>query len=255
MHILKAFIILIALTSCMSNNTVLPVTEIEIIDNDSIIVVADTSNIETDTVFVHVNTIKHYLALGDSYTIGQSVSSENSFPVQLAKCIEDTSKAELNVEIIATTGWTTSNLIDGIDYGTMRTSYDLVTLLIGVNNQYQGKLFSIYEKEFVILLERSIKLANNLKNNVIVVSIPDYAYTPFGQSGNPDKISSAINKYNKFAEDTAKKYGVLYVNITDITRQGLKDTDLVAGDNLHPSGKAYQKFSERICPKAVAILK
>ncbi|MBJ2174541.1 SGNH/GDSL hydrolase family protein [Aureibaculum sp. A20] len=255
MHILKALTILIILTSCTANNTILPETESLITENDSIIMVSDTTNIATDTVTVPVNTIKHYLALGDSYTIGQSVSSEKSFPAQLAKCLEDTPEAQIDLEIIATTGWTTSSLINAIDYGTKRASYDLVTLLIGVNNQYQGRLFSIYEKEFVILLEKAIQLANNNKNNVIVVSIPDYAYTPFGQSGNPGKISSEIDQYNKFAEDTANKYGVLFINITDITRQGLNDPDLVASDNLHPSGKAYRKFSERICPKALTLIK
>ncbi len=208
-----------------------------------------------DSIIKPIDSVKHYLALGDSYTIAQSVVSNKSFPAQLRDCLKKTPELDLDLEIIAATGWTTSDLIEALDKGSERSTYNLVTLLIGVNNQYQGKSFSIYENEFTDLLERAIKLANNDKNNVIVVSIPDYAYTPFGQDTNPKKISKEIDDYNDYAKVTATTKGVTFINITDITREGLKDPELVANDDLHPSGKAYQKFAEKICPQASAIIK
>mgnify|MGYP000259411561 FL=1 len=202
-----------------------------------------------------MDSVQHYLALGDSYTIAHSVESSKSFPAQLRDCLIKTPETDLELEIIAATGWTTGDLINALEKGSKRATYNLVTLLIGVNNQYQGKPFSIYKNEFSDLLDRAIKLANNNKNNVIVVSIPDYAYTPFGQDTNPNKISKEIDEYNNYAKVTATARGITFVNITDITREGLKDSELVANDNLHPSGKAYKKFAEKICPQASVIIK
>jgi lysophospholipase L1-like esterase len=131
----------------------------------------------------------------------------------------------------------------------------LVTLLIGVNNQYQNRPFSLYEDEFPDLLNRAITLAKGDKNNVIVLSIPDYAYTPFGQgSSNPQTISTQIDMYNLFAENYCIQNNVAFFNITDITRQGLENPTLVAGDGLHPSKTAYSKFVERLLPKVRTIL-
>lgn len=131
-------------------------------------------------------------------------------------------------------------------------NYDLVTLLIGVNNQYQNKPFSLYEQEFPELVNISIQKAKGNKNNVIVVSIPDYAYTPFG-NGNAT-ISSQIDTYNSFAENYCIQNNITFVNITDITREGLAQPTLVANDGLHPSDLAYARFVERILPKAKVIL-
>ena len=134
-------------------------------------------------------------------------------------------------------------------------NYNLVTLLIGVNNQYQNREFGIYEREFPQLAQTAIALAKGNKYNVIVVSIPDYAYTPFGQQfGTPTKISTEIDKYNAFAKSYCDTNGITFINITDITRQGLKETYLVATDGLHPSEKAYSLFVDRIAPKAKVIV-
>lgn len=197
-----------------------------------------------------------YIALGDSYTIGQSVCVSCRFPEQLKKNLETTIPSLLvDLKIIAQTGWTTSNLINAIKEQQPTNNYNLVTLLIGVNNQYQNREFSIYEREFPQLAQTAISLAKGNKDNVIVVSIPDYAYTPFGQQfGTPTKISTEIDRYNAFAKSYCEANGITFINITDITRQGLKETYLVAIDGLHPSEKTYSLFVDRIAPKAKAII-
>lgn len=190
-----------------------------------------------------------YLALGDSYTIGQNVCETCRFPYQLKEGLESNLNADIELKIIAQTGWTTTNLKNAISSQNPSTDYDLVTLLIGVNNQYQNKPFSLYEQEFPQLLTTAIALAKGDKNNVIVVSIPDYAFTPYGNGSSI--ISTQIDAYNAFAENYATQNGVVFVNITDITRQGLANPALVASDGLHPSALAYAQFVERILPKAV----
>ncbi|UAB76159.1 SGNH/GDSL hydrolase family protein [Mesoflavibacter sp. SCSIO 43206] len=193
------------------------------------------------------------LSLGDSYTIGESVCETCRFPEQLKdSLINNTENTAFNLKVVATTGWTTTNLLNGINNENLLNNYDLVTLLIGVNNQYQGKDFSIYETEFPELVDIAITKAKGDKNRVIVVSIPDYAFTPFG-NGNTT-ISSEIDAYNAFAENYCNANNITFINITDITRNGLEDTDLVASDGLHPSKKAYSLFVERLLPYALEKL-
>jgi len=194
-----------------------------------------------------------FISLGDSYTIGQSVCDTCNFPVQLKDSLYNAiSNSSVSVEIIAQTGWTTTNLITAINNQNLPENYNLVTLLIGVNNQYQNKPFDLYEVEFPALVNMAISLANGNSNKVIVVSIPDYAYTPFGQgSSNPSQISIEIDQYNSFAEAYCDLNNITFINITDITREGLINPNLVASDNLHPSELAYTKFVERILPVAL----
>jgi len=194
-----------------------------------------------------------YLALGDSYTIGQSVCETCRFPAQLKDSIQKTLAANKAIQskVIALTGWTTSDLKSTLIQQNPTNDYDLVTLLIGVNNQYQNRPFSLYEEEFPDLLNRAIVIAKGNKNNVIVVSIPDYAYTPFGQDfSNPGNISTQIDMYNAFAENYCLQNNISFVNITDITREGLENPSLVASDGLHPSKIAYSQFVARILPVA-----
>ena len=194
------------------------------------------------------------LSLGDSYTIGQSVCETCRFPEQLKDSLLKKFNDEkiIDLKVIAKTGWTTTNLINAIEREMISSDFDLVTLLIGVNNQYQHRDFSIYESEFPMLIETSIKAAKDDKSNVIVISIPDYAFTPFG-NGNTS-ISAEIDQYNNFAKSYCDQNGITFVNITDITRQGLLNTSLVASDNLHPSEIAYSKFVELILPSSLEIL-
>lgn len=193
------------------------------------------------------------LSLGDSYTIGQSVCETCRFPEQLKDSLTNNiANSTFELEIIAQTGWTTTNLINAINDANPSDDFDLVTLLIGVNNQYQGKPFSLYEQEFPELVNTAIEKAKNDSNKVIVVSIPDYAFTPFG--GGNSTISNELDQYNDFAEQYCIQNNISYVYITDITREGLNNTDLVASDNLHPSELAYSLFVDRILPVALEKL-
>lgn len=183
---------------------------------------------------------RKFLALGDSYTIGESVTEAERWPNQLAAKLEIAQP-----RIIATTGWRTDNLKDAIEAANLKPEYDLVSLLIGVNNQYQGKPMAVFEREFEELLQTSIKLAQGKKKNVFVVSIPDYGYTPFGKA-KQEKISTELDQYNASSKRIAAKYGVKYFYITEISRNGLNDPELVASDGLHPSGKMYAQWVEMI---------
>ena len=196
-----------------------------------------------------------YLALGDSYTIGESVCATCRFPAQLKDSLQNYLDSNIDLRIIAQTGWTTTNLKEAIVNQHPPANYDLVTLLIGVNNQYQNRPFSLYQQEFPELVNTAISLAKGDKNNVIVVSIPDYAYTPFGQgSGNQAEISAEIDQYNAFAQAYCEGQNIRFVTITDITREGISNPNLVAGDGLHPSELAYTRFVERIVQGASEIL-
>jgi lysophospholipase L1-like esterase len=186
-----------------------------------------------------------YLALGDSYTIGESVADDDRWPVLLSKALNAKGKAVSNPTIIATTGWRTDNLKDAIEKAKLKNEYGLVTLLIGVNNQYQGKLVDQYAKEFEDLLLTAIRLAKGKKDNVLVVSIPDYGYTPFGTPKQAE-ITKAIDSFNNSNKSITEKVGVKYVSITDISRKGLEQPELVATDGLHPSGKMYGLWVDRI---------
>ena len=193
------------------------------------------------------------LSLGDSYTIGQSVCETCRFPEQLKDSLQaNISTNTIELEIIAQTGWTTSNLISAIETNNPPNNFDLVTLLIGVNNQYQGKPFSLYEQEFPELVNTAISKVGEDSDKLIVISIPDYAFTPFG--GGTTSISNEIDAYNNFAENYCIQNNIDYVYITDITREGLANPNLVALDNLHPSELAYSKFVERILPVAIEKL-
>lgn len=234
---------LLLLFACSTNNDITTTIEEEIEDIEEII----EEEMATPETF-------NILSLGDSYTIGQSVCETCRFPEQLkdSLILEFAEEDIFNLNVIAQTGWTTTNLINAIMDQNPTNNQDLVTLLIGVNNQYQNRPFSLYVEEFPELINTAITLAQNDKANVIVVSIPDYAFTPFGQgNGNPEDTSTEIDQYNTFAENYCNQQNITFVNITDITREGLNNTNLVASDGLHPSALAYSKFVERLLPIAI----
>lgn len=185
-----------------------------------------------------------FLALGDSYTIGASVNVEERWPNQF---VGELQKLQFDVDelkIIAQTGWRTDVLMDAINQQLPLEGYNMVSLLIGVNNQYQGGNVNDYIVEFEELLKLSIQLAGNNPQHVFVVSIPDYAYTPFG-NGNPF-ISAAIDEFNAANSFISAIYDVKYINITPISRNGLQQPLLVASDGLHPSGLQYQLWVQEI---------
>lgn len=186
------------------------------------------------------------LALGDSYTIGQSVPVAERWPIQFVeKLKKEKGLAVDKPRIIATTGWRTDQLKAAIQNAVITNgTYNLVSLLIGVNNQYQGRSVEVYAQEFEELLQMAIDLAGS-KERVFVVSIPDYGYTPFGEP-NQTTISAQLDEFNRVNKSIAEKKGVVYINITDISRLGLQDPELVASDKLHPSGKMYKAWVDRI---------
>jgi lysophospholipase L1-like esterase len=186
-----------------------------------------------------------YLALGDSYTIGESVAEAERWPNQL---VDSLTRRGWHIDkpmIIATTGWRTDNLKNAMTIAKLKPEYDLVSLLIGVNNQYQGKSSKEYATEFEELLKTAIHLAKGKKDRVFVVSIPDYGFTPYGKP-KQGSITKAIDEFNEINARITYKYGVQYFDITEISRDGLKDTSLVATDGLHPSGKMYSYWVELI---------
>ena len=194
-----------------------------------------------------------YLALGDSYTIGESVDEKYSWPIQLKfNLLNSDSNTSLDsVRSIAKTGWTTSDLLNYISNIKINNNYDLVSLLIGVNNQFRGYDKNIYEKEFEKLLIKSIGFANSNFSNVFVLSIPDYGVTPFGKLRDSEKIKSEINLYNEINYKISKKYGVLYFDITDISRLAEFDSTLLADDMLHPSKKMNNLWVEKIVDQVI----
>lgn len=185
-----------------------------------------------------------YLALGDSYTIGESVNAKENFPAQLGERLEKQLKKKVDVQIIARTGWTTDELQAAIDSEKPSGKYDFVTLLIGVNNQYRGRDTANYRPEFQALLTQAIQFAGK-KSRVVVVAIPDYGYTPFGKSRKAS-ISVGIDAYNNVARQISGAEGVKFVDITEISRNGLENPSLVAADGLHPSAEQYRLWVEKI---------
>lgn len=197
----------------------------------------------------------NYLALGDSYTIGHGVPDEDRFPNQLMASAFSKPHEIGEFKIIARTGWTTRNLLDAMDRDSLKTgAYDFITLLIGVNNQFQGKPIDQYVEEFNILMDRSIALLEGDASRLIVVSIPDYGVTPFGLSRNPEKIAAEIDNYNEINKNIAQERNAHYVYITDLTKAAKDDLTLLASDQLHPSGKSYAQWVERIIPEVNKIL-
>ncbi|WP_319592250.1 SGNH/GDSL hydrolase family protein [uncultured Draconibacterium sp.] len=196
----------------------------------------------------------YYLALGDSYTIGESVEEDKRFPVQLVERLKAEGFEMQPAKIVARTGWTTDELAAAIENENLKNSYNLVTLLIGVNNQYRGRSADDYRGEFRNNLQTAIKYAGNKAQNVIVVSIPDYGVTPFGQSRNPEQIAKEIDEYNAINFQETLQANARYVEITAISREALNDETLVASDGLHPSGEMYRRWVEKILPEAKEIL-
>jgi undecaprenyl-diphosphatase len=184
-----------------------------------------------------------YLALGDSYTIGESVPAGERFPVQLAQALHVGEP-----EIIAKTGWTTDELNAAIDAADPKGPYDLVTLLIGVNNQYRGRGADEYRTQFAALLQRAIGFAGGNAKHVVVVSIPDWGVTPFADGRDRAKIGREIDQFNAINREEAARAGAKWVDITPISRRA--DPSLVAGDGLHPSGAQYAEWVKAIVPNA-----
>ena len=192
-----------------------------------------------------------FLALGDSYTIGQGVEEHMRWPNQLSERLTAMDKEITETEIIARTGWTTGDLIKAIN-DQKPEQYDLVSLLIGVNNQFRGLPFSNFQSEFDVLLDMAVNLAGG-KENLFVVSIPDYGVTPFG-AANSATIAAELDTYNAFMEQRCLTDNILFINITDISRALGDSSNALAPDNLHPSGYQYSLWVRDILPGVVELI-
>jgi lysophospholipase L1-like esterase len=209
------------------------------------------------------DTIPHtYLALGDSYTIGQSVLPPDRYPVQTVDLLQKDHLNGVALEIIATTGWTTTDLLNALaaEPPTLtRTTpvqpYGIVTLLIGVNNQYQGRSQSEYRDQFTQLLRHCIVLAGNRASHVIVLSIPDYSITPFAHGHNTELIAAQIDSFNVLNMQLSMDAKVHYLDITGESRKAATDVSLIASDGLHFSGKEYAIWAQKLEPMIKEIWK
>ena len=197
-----------------------------------------------------------YLALGDSYTIGEAVASDQRWPVMLVKRLRKAGIEIRQPRIIAKTGWTTGELLEAMEAAKIEPGYELVTLLIGVNNQYRGNEVPEYRDEFEELLEQAVRFAAGEPERVIVVSIPDWGVTPFARKDERGRetIAEEINAFNAVNRTVTEKHGAHYVNVTDISREVADDILLVANDGLHPSAQQYRRWTDRILPLAREIL-
>ena len=196
-----------------------------------------------------------YLALGDSYTIGQSVDITMRYPVQIADSLKARGYLVEDPKIIAVTGWTTSDLKAGIAAANPQGPYDLVSLLIGVNNQYRGQDINIYRTEFEELINQSINFAGNDTGRVIVLSIPDWGVTRFATGRDREKIAREIDQYNAINKEITLSKGIVWIDVTAISRLAVQDETLIASDGLHPSGKMYTEWVRLALPEIVKMLK
>ena len=187
-----------------------------------------------------------YLALGDSYTIGEGVPLHDSYPYQAVQILRNSGKAFQAPEIIAKTGWTTSELASQIDHTILNTVYDFVSLLIGVNNQYRGMPASHYSIEFEELLTRSVSLAGQKPSRVFVLSIPDWGLTPFAKGRDSDKITHEIAGFNNINRILTLQLRVNYIDITSGSPETGTNLPFLAEDGLHPSSKAYKRWAEML---------
>ena len=189
---------------------------------------------------------KRMLALGDSYTIGESVAENERWPVLLIEMLNNAGNNFNKPAILAKTGWTTDELITAIKEVNPQGTFDLVSLLIGVNNQYRGNSISIYQEEFETLLRQAIDFAGGAVKKVLVVSIPDWGVTPFAEGRDREKIAKEIDAFNEVNKKVTESLGATYVEITGDSRLAAKDLSLIAEDGLHPSSKMYKHWATAV---------
>jgi lysophospholipase L1-like esterase len=196
----------------------------------------------------------HFLALGDSYTIGQGVLDSERWPVQLAARLNELGISMAEPEIIARTGWTSADLLRNLANGTQREIYDLVSVLIGVNDQYVGIPVDEYKPNLQELLRQAIALAGGDPQRVIVLSIPDWGVTPFAAGRDADQIAVEIDAFNAVNYAEAQAMGLHYFDVTAISRRAGIESSLITGDGLHPSGIMYAEWVDIVLPYVQELL-
>ena len=244
MQILKRGIFIstfLLLTSCETQKS----SNDQIINND---IEKDNSELnEIDLINSSVSKFS-FLALGDSYTIGEGVKESKRWPNQFIKIAYENGLDFEKPEIIAKTGWKTYDLLNAINETNFTKKYDYVSLLIGVNNQFNSRSIYEFEDDLDKIMDK-IDIIRKNNGSTIIISIPDWGYTPFAESYNRDTISYEINIFNKSLKNFADKNGIKYVDVTEISRKTLNEDDLLASDNLHPNGLMYLKWAKKIYEK------
>ena len=198
-----------------------------------------------------------YLALGDSYTIGEAVQPEDRWPVMLSEALTGAGLPAYPPLIVAQTGWTTDELMDAIQVSHIDPPFDLVTLLIGVNNQYRGRDTAEFRAQLKALLDTAVLYAGGCTSRVFVLSIPDWGVTPFAAASgrDPEGIASEIDAFNQVIEAETGRMNIRFIDVTGISRQASSDSTLLAHDGLHPSGKMYARWVEKVIPFIIKELK
>lgn len=227
--------ILVALIFIMKNKLILIL----------LLVISGCKSKEPENITVLEEDAVRYLALGDSYTIGESVPVPMRWPMQLAERLREEGIEIEEPRIIARTGWTTGELLEAMETQLNNEKFDLVSVLIGVNNQYRGLSPEDYEQDLHEIFRRAIQFSQNGAAGVFAVSIPDYGVTPFG-ADNEEKIGMELDEFNRIFQKVAEEYEIDFYNITPISRRAKEDASLIATDDLHPSGKMYTLWVDLI---------
>jgi lysophospholipase L1-like esterase len=195
-----------------------------------------------------------YLAIGDSYTIGEQVDFAENFPNQTVQILRRTGFAFYAAEIIAKTGWTTDELSNTIENTSTLENYDIVSLLIGVNNQYRGRSATEFKIEFEHLLQKAIQFSDNKPDRVFVLSIPDWGVTPFAEGRDRKQVAKEIDQYNDICKKSATAFKSHFIDITSSQRMDGNKQEFVAPDGLHPSGHEYKKWATELADAIIKAL-
>lgn len=214
----------------------------------------DTITDQSSDTAITSETGAKYLALGDSYTIGENVQEAERFPAQTVQLLRAQNINVKDPEYIATTGWTTSNLLSAINSQKPAKNFDIVTLLIGVNDQYQSRDTAGYREKFSVLLNKAVYVAGGRKMRVFVLSIPDYSVTPFVVENDKASVSQQVDLFNSINKEVTLQNSIAYIDITPSTRQAANDASLIANDGLHPSGKEYAVWAGLLAPMIRNVL-
>ena len=205
---------------------------------------------------MHAHAPLSYLALGDSYTIGEGIAQEGCWPMQLAQALRAAGIPIEDPRIIATTGWTTDELLAAMDAAEPLGEWDFVSLMIGVNDQSRDRAVDDYLGEFQRLLQRAMGLAAGRADHVLVLSIPDWGITPFARDSGRDlqRISDELDAYNAAARERCNAHGVAFVDITNVSRERGGEADMLADDGLHSSALMYTEWTRLALPATQLLI-
>jgi len=235
------FILILLIVSCSEKGNLDEKNQIDTIENQESIY---NDLIDNNSESVSQNNLS-FLALGDSYTIGESVIEEERWPNQMVDIALNENVMFDQPDIIAKTGWRTEQLIDTLNKINFIKKFDYVSLMIGVNNQYSLKPIETFRLDLIKLLDMSIGYSIK-RDNVVLISIPDWGVTPFAEGYDRNRIKEEIDQFNSVIKDIANANNILYVDVTEISRRAITEKDLIANDSLHPSGKMYKEWAEKI---------